>query len=116
MFRTPELVGFDARIPSLSDPTVDYFSMPSDNFTIIGWNNASNISNTSVEGPPINLIHAIMAGTVLAIVVLMTIIGNVLVLMAVFVNSHLRSTTNYFIVNLAIADLLLGITVLPFSG
>ncbi len=42
--------------------------------------------------------------------------GNVTVLLAVFVNSHLRSTTNYFIVNLAIADLLLGTTVLPFSG
>ena len=66
--------------------------------------------------PSINLIHAVIAGTILTFVVLMTIVGNVLVLLAVFVNSHLRSTTNYFIVNLAIADLLLGTTVLPFSG
>ena len=53
---------------------------------------------------------------VLGIMIFMTISGNVLVLLAVFVNSHLRSTTNYFIVNLACADLLLGTFVLPFSA
>lgn len=52
----------------------------------------------------------------LGMIILIVIFGNVLVLFAVFVNSHLRSTTHYFIVNLAVADLLLGTTVLPFSA
>jgi hypothetical protein len=65
-----------------------------------------------VEDP----LFSALVGTILTGVVLCTVTGNVMVLLAVFVNSHLRSTTNYFIVNLAIADLLLGTTVLPFSA
>ncbi|CAM1296840.1 ADRA1B (predicted) [Pycnogonum litorale] len=52
----------------------------------------------------------------LTVIVFATVGGNVLVLLAVFLNTHLRSTTNYFIANLALADLLLGSTVLPFSA
>lgn len=88
----------------------------------VTWSNLSwNVSqyNTTIESADINsrqLLTSIIAGVCLGFIVCMTIGGNVLVLMAVFVNSHLRSTTNYFIVNLAIADLLLGTTVLPFSA
>ncbi|XP_022256086.1 alpha-1A adrenergic receptor-like [Limulus polyphemus] len=58
----------------------------------------------------------IVKGTLLALFILLTVCGNMLVLMAVFIFSHLRTATNYFIVNLALADLLLGLTVLPFSA
>ena len=118
LYTTPDMVDFDARLSSLSGPSVDYLFLPSSNYSYFQWNNTDNLTLTDdrADGSNINLVHAIIAGTILAIVVLMTIIGNVLVLLAVFVNSHLRSTTNYFIVNLAIADLLLGTTVLPFSG
>ena len=52
----------------------------------------------------------------LGIIILLTICGNVLVLMAVALSPNLRSSTHYLIVNLAVADLLLGTTVLPFSA
>jgi len=48
---------------------------------------------------------------------LVVIIGNVMVIMAVFTHSKLRSmTTNKFIVSLAVADLMVGVVVLPFSS
>lgn len=72
--------------------------------------------NTTNETQIEDLSGAVAAAVFLGAIVCMTISGNVMVLLAVFVNSHLRSTTNYFIVNLAIADLLLGTTVLPFSA
>ena len=75
----------------------------------------SNVS-LSAEDVEFNLVASVFAGIALGTICFMTIGGNVLVLLAVFVNSHLRSTTNYFIVNLAIADLLLGTAVLPFSA
>lgn len=59
---------------------------------------------------------SVLIGLILGFIIFGTIFGNILVLLAVFYNSHLRNTTNIFIVNLAVADLLLGVTVLPFSA
>ncbi|GAB1598633.1 alpha-1A adrenergic receptor [Argonauta hians] len=84
------------------------------NFTSAYLN--SSLWDNSTSSEPIALSSAIMKGVVLGSICLVTIFGNVLVLMAVFVNSHLRSTTNYFIVNLALADVFLGTLVLPFSA
>jgi len=48
---------------------------------------------------------------------LLVIIGNVMVIAAVFTHSKLRSTTtNKFVVSLAVADLMVGLIVLPFSS
>lgn len=53
---------------------------------------------------------------VLAIVNVMVVIGNVLVILAVFCTTKLRNVTNMFIVSLAVADLMVGVAVLPFSA
>ncbi|XP_012223082.1 octopamine receptor Oamb isoform X3 [Linepithema humile] len=53
---------------------------------------------------------------VLAIVNIMVIVGNVLVILAVYSTNKLRNVTNMFIVSLAVADLMVGIAVLPFSA
>ena len=56
-----------------------------------------------------------LIGSTLTIIALIAVGGNLLVLLAVFLNKSLRTVTNYFIVSLAFADLLLGILVLPFA-
>ena len=65
---------------------------------------------------PLELTLILVKSLALAIIILLTICGNVLVLMAVALSPNLRSSTHYLIVNLAVADLLLGTTVLPFSA
>lgn len=54
--------------------------------------------------------------SILALINVMVIVGNCLVIAAVFCSSKLRSVTNLFIVSLAVADLLVGVAVLPFSA
>lgn len=65
---------------------------------------------------PLDLTRAVPVGMVLASFIMFAIVGNILVILSVVCNRHLRIPTNYFIINLAIADLLLGTTVLPVSA
>lgn len=57
----------------------------------------------------VGLLKQISLGIFLGLIVLLTIIGNLLVIGAVLIDYSLRTCTNYFILSLAIADLLLGI-------
>lgn len=52
---------------------------------------------------------------ILVIVPCLTLFGNVLVIMAVVRERTLQTVTNYFIVSLALADLLVAVLVMPFS-
>lgn len=46
---------------------------------------------------------------------ILTLFGNVLVIISVCRERALQSVTNYFIVSLAIADLLVALVVMPFA-
>ncbi|NXC83684.1 OX2R protein, partial [Cercotrichas coryphoeus] len=54
---------------------------------------------------------ALIAGYIVVFIV--ALVGNVLVCLAVWKNHHMRTVTNYFIVNLSLADILVTITCLP---
>ncbi|XP_020371090.2 orexin receptor type 2 [Rhincodon typus] len=49
------------------------------------------------------------------IVFIVALVGNILVCIAVWKNHHMRTVTNYFIVNLSFADILVTIICLPAS-
>ena len=53
---------------------------------------------------------ALLFGVLLIVV---TVCGNVLVCVSVHMEKALKTTTNYFIVSLAVADLMLAVLVLP---
>ncbi|CAH8545800.1 unnamed protein product [Schistosoma margrebowiei] len=63
-----------------------------------------------------NLWKTILLGGLLIIAALLTITGNVLVFIAFLRERYMRKNlTNWFLVSLAIADLLVGIIVMPFA-
>nr|XP_055043117.1 muscarinic acetylcholine receptor M5b [Misgurnus anguillicaudatus] len=58
---------------------------------------------------PYSLLEVITIGTVSAVVSLITIVGNVLVMLSFKVNSQLKTVNNYYLLSLAFADLIIGV-------
>uniref|UniRef100_A0AAN0LHF2 G protein-coupled receptor n=1 Tax=Polyphagotarsonemus latus TaxID=1204166 RepID=A0AAN0LHF2_9ACAR len=92
-----------------------FYNKTIDNF------NSSNLINTTTSLCTSLVDHQsqnsliIFSMIFMVIVNLVVIFGNLLVIISVFLYSKLRTVTNFFIVSLAVADLLLGLTVLPYS-
>lgn len=83
---------------------------------------SENRTNLSCEGclspPCFSLLHLQeknWSALLTAVVIILTIAGNILVIMAVSLEKKLQNATNYFLMSLAIADMLLGFLVMPVS-
>ncbi|XP_060543731.1 D(4) dopamine receptor isoform X1 [Pantherophis guttatus] len=80
----------------------------------MGANSTEDLSSNSTHPPPEQDPARNYAALVLGIFLILFIIsGNLLVCLSVCTEKALKTTTNYFIVSLAVADLLLAILVLP---
>ncbi|XP_072835181.2 alpha-1A adrenergic receptor [Pogona vitticeps] len=64
----------------------------------------------------VNVSKAILLGVIFGGLILFGVLGNILVILSVACHKHLQSVTHYYIINLAVADLLLTSIVLPFSA
>ncbi|CAF2092342.1 unnamed protein product [Rotaria magnacalcarata] len=76
----------------------------------------SILQNVNINASSRPFMGTILVAFCLSIIIALTILGNILVLIALCVDFALRSPTHLLMGNLACADLLLGITVLPFSA
>ncbi|CAF3180836.1 unnamed protein product [Rotaria socialis] len=92
---------------------------PSVTSTINNYSNETlllSLHDININAQARPLVLAILIAIPLSIIILLTILGNILVLIAICIDFALRSPTHLLMGNLACADLLLGITVLPFSS
>lgn len=82
--------------------------------------NLTNVLSESSTTPPcysslFQLSQKNWPALLTVIVIVLTIAGNILVIMAVSLEKKLQNATNYFLMSLAIADMLLGFLVMPVS-
>ena len=99
-----------------------YFSLSDMSVTEItlaqNFSPSSNVSVLTHQG--IHVVHTlwttILTGVVLYSIVLLTVFGNLLVLVAVYVNKKLQTTFNYYVVNLAITDFSVAVTAMSFHA
>lgn len=72
------------------------------------------LHNSSIPGeePGIQLQWAAL---LIVMVIIPTIGGNILVILAVSLEKKLQNATNYFLMSLAVADLLVGLLVMPIA-
>ncbi|KAF2368411.1 G protein-coupled receptor rhodopsin-like [Trinorchestia longiramus] len=57
----------------------------------------------------------IMTGTLMAFIIVCAVLGNLLVVVSVIRHRKLRIITNFFVVSLAIADILVALMAMPFN-
>uniref|UniRef100_I3MZV6 Muscarinic acetylcholine receptor n=1 Tax=Ictidomys tridecemlineatus TaxID=43179 RepID=I3MZV6_ICTTR len=74
--------------------------------------NATMVNSTLVNHQPLErheLWEVITIAAVTAVVSLVTIVGNVLVIISFKINSQLKTVNNYYLLSLACADLIIGV-------
>ena len=62
-----------------------------------------------------DIVQKVILGTLMSLLIAIAILGNLLVCIAVFTESSLRTLSNLFFVSLALSDLLLASLVMPFA-
>lgn len=72
-------------------------------------NSTANASAMELHLPGHSLWEVITIASVSAVVSLITIVGNVLVMLSFKVNSQLKTVNNYYLLSLAAADLIIGV-------
>ncbi|CDQ94957.1 unnamed protein product [Oncorhynchus mykiss] len=79
-------------------------------------NSSEDTNGTSAQRPlPHSQSVAVFIVFLVTVIILVTIVGNVLVVVAVFTSRALRAPQNLFLVSLASADILVATLVIPFS-
>ena len=95
----------------------DYFS-DSENASLSDLNDSYVSPNVTIilQGSlHYTVLEIVTLSIIMTAMIIVIVIGNMLVVIAISTENNLKSIQNWFIASLAIADMLLGLLVMPFS-
>lgn len=101
-------------VSNVSSMTTDSLVIYNESIWFCDWNDSICWNSSAINefaDPDIATLK--LWKLILAIFPLLTVFGNALVVMSVYRERSLRCATNYFICSLAVADLLVAVTVMP---
>lgn len=108
-----ESLHFKMVVQELNDTVTANRTLPDTNVTDLVTNCSAIVNNSDCFSDSVS-IYNWWALSLLVFPVL-TLFGNVLVILSVWRERSLQTATNYFIVSLAVADLLVAVVVMPFG-
>lgn len=78
---------------------------------------ANSSEDVNVLGEPraLETVQKNWLSLLILLAIVITVTGNILVIMAVSLERKLQNATNYFLMSLAITDMLLGLLVMPIA-
>ena len=103
---------------SSNQPALNYSvvfgTVPSDNRTFPVVTRIQDGGSGSSDHPPVRLTGELRIA-LYSIIFLLSVIGNVLVIVTLVQHRRMRTVTNVFLLNLSISDLLLAVFCMPFT-
>ena len=73
-----------------------------------------NNTGTCTDTPPYALWQTVFIASLAGVLSLVTVVGNLIVIMSFIIERTIRQPTNYYIASLAVSDLLIGSISMPF--
>ena len=102
-----------------------------DGINVLAWNSAMEVSNSWKAGKDDNVssannsihpypsqyswTHIILSSSVISVLMLVIVFGNILVIVAIARDRHLSGHQNWFMASLAVSDILVGMFIMPLS-
>ncbi|XP_056636745.1 muscarinic acetylcholine receptor DM1 isoform X1 [Diorhabda sublineata] len=75
--------------------------------------NSSSVTTNDSNDPTYNITEVVLFGTIAAILAIITVIGNIMVMISFKIDKQLQTISNYFLFSLAVADFAIGLISMP---